>query len=227
MIHMAQDIDRDKFWKLYEKLPVDLQGLIFDDEVGERVNLVCSHNGIANDENLILDKIGDVLLGILPPNNLIAEIGKEAISAPEALKKAVNNLYSLFSPVRESLIGIYGAQAAATIPLAPAATATTTAAPGRPTAAAQPQPTTAPTLVRRPPTAQPVATRPVAAKPVVPAATAIRPKPMPIPATGITKTGRAPLPRAAQPKPAVSPQTELQDGPTLSAAPGGLRRKVF
>lgn len=222
---MAQDIDRDKFWKLYEKLPVDLQDLLFDDEVGERVNLVCSHNGIANDENLILDKIGNVLLGILPPSNLLSEIGKEAISAPEALKKAVTDLYSLFSPVRESLVVIYGAQAATTISPAPK----TATAPGRPSAAAQPQPTQAmPTLVRRTPQTQPVATQPVIAKPVAPTAATMRPKPISVPITGIAKTvSHAPLPRAAQPKPAAPQQTEPQNGPTLSAAPGGLRRKVF
>lgn len=95
---------------LYNKLPRDLQEVLFAEKSGVNIGAACNQVGIT-DEKLMFEaskQTGYVLLGLLPPNELAGVFEKELNlekNIAEQLSARINN--SIFLSVKESLEALY------------------------------------------------------------------------------------------------------------------------
>lgn len=226
---MADGVDQIKFWTQYKKLPPDLQEALFDEKTEEYVTRICERRGEGGIIDFVIDKIADLFLGNLPPAEFLKLLTSSLDCNPETAKKIVLEINdALLYPLRESLANLYGREAAMAIaPNASAVIATGAKAPIA--AAARPQ-TIPPAPVPTPTVARPAAAKPAA----TPTAAPTKPKPMPTAVVSPAMPARKPIPAKPAPVPIrkLPPQAPVrtaapQDTPTLSAAPSGLRRKVF
>jgi len=105
---MLKEYTPEQFWKLYEKLPQDLQDAIFSEETANNIYTICDRYQI--DEIPKVAKIvGFILLGVLPPDELYETLVKELYIEPEVAKKATREIIRfILYPVRKSLEGLYG-----------------------------------------------------------------------------------------------------------------------
>ena len=74
---MPKEYTREEFWKLYEKLPQELKGALFAEETGNNIYEVCKRNGVENNLDQIVGYVGQVLVGVLPPDDFQATLEKE------------------------------------------------------------------------------------------------------------------------------------------------------
>lgn len=93
----------------YQKLPEDLKNALFSVETAKVIDKISKENRFSEKkaENLAV-LIGQVLLGVLPPENFEKEIKKKLRLKPETASKISTqiNLY-LFNLVKESLNKLY------------------------------------------------------------------------------------------------------------------------
>ena len=64
---MPEEYSKDQLWKLYEKLPEELQEAIFSGESADNIDNICARNSIDNLTAEVAKYAGRVLMGILPP----------------------------------------------------------------------------------------------------------------------------------------------------------------
>lgn len=99
----------EEFWKLYEKLPQDIKEIFFAKETGDYIYETCKKNGILENLEEVVNYVGQVLLGILPPENFQKTLEKELNLEKEVAKKIYQEIHRLiFFPVKESLANLYG-----------------------------------------------------------------------------------------------------------------------
>ncbi len=109
-------MDRKKFTKLYNSLPKSLQKVISSKELGDNLEDICTKFEILNSLYEINDFVGDVLLGLLPPNEFQKKIENELDLKKEKAKKITREINRyIFYPVKSSLEDVYN------IEIAPAA----------------------------------------------------------------------------------------------------------
>ena len=105
---MLKDYTPEQFWKLYEKLPQDLQDAVFSEETANNIYTICDRYDI-NEISKVAKIVGFVLLGVLPPDELYETLLKELDIDPETAKRANQEIIRfIFYPVRKSLEGLYG-----------------------------------------------------------------------------------------------------------------------
>ncbi len=95
---------------LYNKLPKDLQEVLFAEKSGVSIGAACNQVGITDGKVMfeVSKQTGYVLLGLLLPSELAEVFEKELIlekNVAEQLSARINN--SIFLPVRESLEALY------------------------------------------------------------------------------------------------------------------------
>lgn len=107
---MTKEITKDEFWNLFERLPQDLKETIFSGETAEHVRNICERYEVKEELIPKVAKIiGDVLLGLLPLENLSEELGnilKLEKSVIEKINREVNRF--IFFPVKARLKELYG-----------------------------------------------------------------------------------------------------------------------
>jgi len=105
---MPKDPLINQLWKLYEKIPTELQEAIFSSETSDTIFDVCEKNNIEN--NYELSKIvGDSLLGILPPEEVEKNIKEKLSLSPEKANKVAREIDRfIFYPLKNSLAQLYG-----------------------------------------------------------------------------------------------------------------------
>jgi len=98
----------EQFWELYKKLPQELKDAIFAEETGNNIYEICKRYDIENDLAVVVDYVGNVLLGLLPPedfqNILEAELKLEKETA-EKVAREINRF--IFYPVKPELEQLY------------------------------------------------------------------------------------------------------------------------
>ena len=105
---MSKDPLINQLWKLYEKIPEELQEAIFSVEVANSVYDICEKNEIDRISELA-KIVGDSLLGILPPKEVEEMLkGKMAFSSQKAQKVAREIDRFIFYPLKDSLAQLYG-----------------------------------------------------------------------------------------------------------------------
>ncbi|MCX6758809.1 MAG: hypothetical protein NTX14_03815 [Candidatus Nealsonbacteria bacterium] len=108
---MIEKLPKKKFWELYHKLPVALQDALFSDEIGENIIDICTRYDSLDSLDLLLDGIREVLLGILPPNEFLADLEKNLKTEETTTRRIIHeiNRFVLF-PVKAELENIYSLQ---------------------------------------------------------------------------------------------------------------------
>ncbi len=105
---MLEKYTPEQFWKLYQKLPQDLKDVLFAEETGNNIYEICKRNEIEENLEAIVDLIGQVLLGLLPPNEFQETLEKELKLEREVAKKVNHEINRfIFYPVKASLEELY------------------------------------------------------------------------------------------------------------------------
>ena len=104
---------KEQVWKIYAKLPEELKEAVFAEETAENISNVCEKNGIDDPKKIseVARLTGQVLLGLLPPDELEEALKKELKLKADVAKKINFGIHRfVFYPVRESLSALYQMQ---------------------------------------------------------------------------------------------------------------------
>jgi len=104
---MPREYIKDELWKIYEKLPEQLQEAVFAVETADNIGSICENNKI-KEADIVARLVGNTLLGILPLEDfqkILEEELKIKKEVAEKVSQEINNL--IFTPVKESLTKIY------------------------------------------------------------------------------------------------------------------------
>ncbi|MEK9135134.1 MAG: hypothetical protein AAB451_02445 [Patescibacteria group bacterium] len=105
---MLKKYTSEQFWKLYEKLPQELKDALFADETGNNIYEVCQRNEIGENLEDIVDLVGQVLAGVLAPDDFQGILEKELKLEKETAKKTAQEINRfIFYPVRTELEKLY------------------------------------------------------------------------------------------------------------------------
>jgi len=105
---MPKKYTSEQFWKLYEKLPQELKDALFAEETGNNIYDICKRNEIEENLEQIVDYVGQVLVGVLPPEELQGVLEKELKLEKEIAKKVAQEINRfIFYPVKSSLEELY------------------------------------------------------------------------------------------------------------------------
>jgi hypothetical protein len=105
---MIPKIPAEKFWKLYKTLPQELQEALFSEKTGEEVLDICQRYGVLERGEEILDVVGLVLLGLLPPEDFKIALEKDLKISPSVAEGINREVFRfVFFPVKLSLEKIY------------------------------------------------------------------------------------------------------------------------
>jgi len=105
---MAEKYTKEQFWKLYEKLPQELKDALFAEETGDNIYNICQKNKIGEHLGEIVDYVGQVLLGVLAPEDLQKTLEEELLIEEDVAKKVFQeiNRFILYS-VKGNLASLY------------------------------------------------------------------------------------------------------------------------
>lgn len=97
--------DIDQFWKIYPKLPPDVQKAIFSEETAKTVQGLVEQYGLEDQPVSKLGNIvGDTLLGLLSLEQVPARLRQEySLSDPLAQKLSTDLESLIFQPLRGNL----------------------------------------------------------------------------------------------------------------------------
>lgn len=105
---MPEEYLREQLWKLYEKLPEELKEALFSAETANDISQICKRNNVEKKVGEIAEYTGDVLMGLLSPNEfekaLIEKVRLEAEVAKNVARE-INRF--IFFPLKEVLSKLY------------------------------------------------------------------------------------------------------------------------
>jgi hypothetical protein len=105
---MLKKYTKEQFWKLYEKLPQELKDALFAEETGNNIYEICKRNEVEKYLGEIVDFVGQVLLGLLPPNEFQETLERELKLEREKAKRIYQEIHRfIFYPVRSGLEELY------------------------------------------------------------------------------------------------------------------------
>jgi hypothetical protein len=106
---MPKQYTKEELWKLYEKLPQELKDAVFAEETANQIGDICERYKVPkNIISEIAKQVGNVLLGILPPEDLQEILEKEIKLEKSAAKKVTQEITRfIFYPVRTELEKLY------------------------------------------------------------------------------------------------------------------------
>lgn len=101
---------KEQLWELYENLPKELQEAVFSPENADKIYDICTRNGVSK-ENIISEiakYTGYVLLGVLPPDELLQTFKTELELEEKSVKQIVWEISRfIFLPIKNSLELLY------------------------------------------------------------------------------------------------------------------------
>jgi len=105
---MVQKHTKEQFWELYKKLPQELKNALFAEEAGNNIYDVCKRYEIQKNLDQIVEFVGQVLVGILPPDEFQETIERELELKKDVAKKVAQEINRfVFYPVKRSLEELY------------------------------------------------------------------------------------------------------------------------
>jgi len=105
---MPKKYTPEQFWKLYEKLPQELKDALFAEETGNNIYDVCKRNKILENLDQIVEYVGQVLVGVLPPEEFQETLEKELKLEKDVVKNVAREInHFIFYPVKSSLEELY------------------------------------------------------------------------------------------------------------------------
>ena len=106
-------MDNKEFFKLYEKLPEELQDLISSTEMGDSLENICTQYDVLSYLYEVNDYVGNVLLGLLPPNEFEETLQKGLSIEKDKAKKITREVNRfVFYPVKSLLEDMYNIELA-------------------------------------------------------------------------------------------------------------------
>ena len=106
-------MDNKEFFKLYEKLPEELQDLISSTEMGDSLENICTQYDVLSYLYEVNDYVGNVLLGLLPPNEFEETLQKGLSIEKNKAKKITREVNRfVFYPVKSLLEDMYNIELA-------------------------------------------------------------------------------------------------------------------
>ncbi len=118
---MSKKYTTEQFWKLYEKLPQELKDALFAEETGDNIYNICERSEILDNLEEIVEYVGRVLVGVLPPSDFQEALEKELKLKKDIAKKVMQETNRfIFYPVKRSLEELYNMEI-----ISPAQTKTT------------------------------------------------------------------------------------------------------
>jgi hypothetical protein len=102
---------KPELWKIYEKLPKELQQVIFSEETANHIYNACKENGVTTTKTIskIAENTGYVLLGILPLKEFKTKLSKETKLKKETLEIIYDEIIrSVFLPAKDILHKTHG-----------------------------------------------------------------------------------------------------------------------
>jgi len=117
---MVKKYTSEQFWKLYDKLSKELKDAVFAEETGENIYDICKRNGVLENLNSIVEYVGQVLVGVLPPSDFKETLEKELKLEEKIAKKVSQEINRfIFYPVKPSLEELYRMEALPSSPKKP------------------------------------------------------------------------------------------------------------
>ncbi len=105
---MPSKYTKAEFWKLYEKLPLELKKTISSDETSKNLYEIAERHGVLSSLYGITEFVGQTLLGVLNPADLQVLI-KDSLKMESASAKKVTQEITrfIFYPARVALGELY------------------------------------------------------------------------------------------------------------------------
>lgn len=104
---MPKKYTSEQLWKLYENLPEELQEAIFSVETADNIWNICERNNVEKISS-IAKYVGNVLVGVLAPEDLQETLEEELKIEKDVAKKVVQEINRfIFFPVRPALEQLY------------------------------------------------------------------------------------------------------------------------
>ena len=101
-------ISNKKFWELYKDIPQELKDVLFSEKTTEDIEDVCKKNKSMENFDEINDYTAQVLLGILPSDDLAETLEKETNIEKKVAKKISREIFRLiFFPVKQVLASMH------------------------------------------------------------------------------------------------------------------------
>lgn len=105
---MATKYTKKQFWELYAKLPQELKDAVFAEETDNSVYETCKRNKIIDKHQQIIEYVGQVLIGVLKPNEFQETLEIETKLKKDIVKKVAQEINRfIFYPVKSSLEELY------------------------------------------------------------------------------------------------------------------------
>ncbi|MCK4454338.1 hypothetical protein KAU51_03260 [Candidatus Parcubacteria bacterium] len=106
---MKAEYTKEQIWKLYEKLPDDLKEAVFAEKTADDIYSICTRNNIEEAKIPEVARLtGNVLLGILPPEEFRNTLKKELNLEKDIVEKIGFQIERIiFFPVKKELNEIY------------------------------------------------------------------------------------------------------------------------
>lgn len=105
---MPKKYTSEQFWKLYEKLPQELKNALFSEGTGDNIYEICERYEVEENLEGIVDCVGQVLAGILTPENLEKTLEQDLKIEKETAEKIVQEINRfIFYPVKAELAELY------------------------------------------------------------------------------------------------------------------------
>ena len=110
---MSKKYTKKQFWQLYEKLPQELKNAVFAEETDDSIYEACKNNEVLDSHKQIIEYVGQVLIGVLRPDEFQETIEKELELDKNVAKKMTQEINRfIFFPVKKSLEDIYSMEIA-------------------------------------------------------------------------------------------------------------------
>lgn len=104
---MFKEYTKEELWKAYEKLPEELQEVVFSTETADDTYNICERNDIKA-VSVVAKYVGQVLLGVLAPDDFQKELENGLKLKKDSAKKLAQEINRfIFYPVKPALEQLY------------------------------------------------------------------------------------------------------------------------
>jgi replicative superfamily II helicase len=105
---MKKKITQEQYWQLFQKLPDELKEEVLSEKTAKNIYDICQRNEIDDIVSEIASITGQVLLGVLPPEEFQETLEKELKIKKDTAKKVAQEINRfVFYPVKPLLEELY------------------------------------------------------------------------------------------------------------------------
>ena len=105
---MPQKYTSEQFWKLYAKLSPELKNAVSAEETGNHIYDISKRYGIPENIDGLSEYVGQVLVGVLPPDDFQETLEKDVGLKKEVARKVAQEINRfIFYPVKPNLEELY------------------------------------------------------------------------------------------------------------------------